>query len=1006
MSKKLILLSFFFVVLGLALSVPAGAAQFLVEHFNYANGTDLNGQVAGQGGWVTDGTNYMVLNDDGLGDGGTSSLQYVGLTDSQGGRLIPAGDCDYILSTPVVGEGNALYLSLLLKPTVIATSYFTMFATDGSANGSLGRLTGRESGGQQELGVRLRKSNDDGWSGKAVALGETALVVIKLTMVPGPDNDTMELWVNPTVGTPEPPADVGPLGGQAGNDVNPERGIQGFRFRSSGAKEVDEIRFGTTWDDVIGSVGGAEAASAPSPGNGAEDVLRDVVLSWKSGGVSVPTNGHKLFLSDNFNDVNDGIGGIILDTNEYIPDQLLDYGATYYWRVDEANETGWNTGNIWSFQVEPFGRPIPGDSITVAADSNDAGQGPENTINGSGLTEDDLHGTELTTMWLSAPGGLGSAWIQYSFDKVYALHELHVWNYNGEGLNTMYGFREVTIEYSADGVTWTPLENVPEFAQAPGTADYAPAIVIDFKGVIASQVRITALSNWSPGGVFDQYGLSEVRFLYVPMFARLPQPLPGQTVNLDVTLTWRAGREAALHDVYVGTDPNALPLVDTISENSFNTLPLDLQLDQTYYWKIDEVNDSDVPGFWEGDIWQFSTLEYLVVDDFESYTDNFEAGEAIWQAWIDGLEDPQNGGSQVGYGEAPFAERSIIHGGRQSMPLSYDNSQAAAYSLAERTFDPPQNWGRAGIQGLVLYFYGHSENAPAQLYVKVNNTRVLYDGDMEALQRMSWQKWYIPLADHLSSNELAQVKSLTIGVEGSGGGILLVDDIFLTADSRNLITPVEPTPDSLVTHYAFDGDTLDSTGAHPATAMGFATFETGKVGQAISLAGVFGDYLEISGYKGILGSSAITVTAWINTSATETGTIIGWGPAAPDGGRFGFRVDDNRIRCEFSGGNVQGTTTVNHGGWQHVAVTVKANTAISYPDVTLWVDGVDDTEPSTDETIINILADDTQDARIGSRPSAEDRWFGGLIDELYIYDRVLTAEEIAGAAGRSVPFDQ
>ena len=57
---------------GLALSIPAGTEQFLVEHFNYANGTDLNGQVAGQGGWVTDGRNYMVLNDDGLGGGGTS----------------------------------------------------------------------------------------------------------------------------------------------------------------------------------------------------------------------------------------------------------------------------------------------------------------------------------------------------------------------------------------------------------------------------------------------------------------------------------------------------------------------------------------------------------------------------------------------------------------------------------------------------------------------------------------------------------------------------------------------------------------------------------------------------------------------------------------------------------------------------------------------------------------------------------------------------------------------
>ena len=177
------------------------------------------------------------------------------------------------------------------------------------------------------------------------------------------------------------------------------------------------------------------------------------------------------------------------------------------------------------------------------------------------------------------------------------------------------------------------------------------------------------------------------------------------------------------------------------------------------------------------------------------------------------------------------------------------------------------------------------------------------------------------------------------------------------------------------------------------------------MGQAVSLAGQFGDYVEATGYKGVLGSSAITVTAWIKTSATETGTIVAWGPGVPDGGRFGFRVNDNHIRCEFSGGNVQGTTVVNDGGWHHVAVTVKENATVSYPDVILWVDGIDDTQPSSDATVVNILVDPERDARIGSRPSSDDRWFGGLIDELTLYDRALTAEEIAGAAGRMAPYD-
>ena len=175
MSKQVIPTILIAIGFCLTLNVPAGAEQFLVEHFNYANGADLNGQVAGQGAWVTDGSGYSVLNDDGLGDDGTSSLQYTGLNDAQGGRLIHDGDCDYILTTPVVGEGNALYFSLLLKSMESVSSYFVMFDTDGSVNGGLGRLRGEVSGNQLQLGASLRGSSGVGWSDKTVALGRNRL---------------------------------------------------------------------------------------------------------------------------------------------------------------------------------------------------------------------------------------------------------------------------------------------------------------------------------------------------------------------------------------------------------------------------------------------------------------------------------------------------------------------------------------------------------------------------------------------------------------------------------------------------------------------------------------------------------------------------------------------------------------------------------------------------------------------------------------------------------------
>ena len=58
-----------------------------------------------------------------------------------------------------------------------------------------------------------------------------------------------------------------------------------------------------------------------------------------------------------------------------------------------------------------------------------------------------------------------------------------------------------------------------EFALVTGEPNYAHNTTIDFKGVAAKYVKITANSNHS-GGTFDQHGLSEVCFFYIPVGAR------------------------------------------------------------------------------------------------------------------------------------------------------------------------------------------------------------------------------------------------------------------------------------------------------------------------------------------------------------------------------------------------------------------------------------------------------------------------------------------------------
>jgi hypothetical protein len=546
------------------------------------------------------------------------------------------------------------------------------------------------------------------------------------------------------------------------------------------------------WRPFIAATEAAkDKAKRPYPANGATDVCLTPVLSWTPGAyVEGLSPMHRVFFSGDFSAVSDGIGGVTQDASDYpAPGSPLDFGTTYYWRVDEANDvSGWDPGDVWEFTTEPIGYPIPGENITVTASSfSSSAMNPNNTIDGSGLGDDDLHSTDTDTMWLSSPSEPDQVWIRYDFDKAYSLHQMLVWNYNGESVLSWQGLKEVTVEYSEDGQAWTPLVDVPEFSQAPGADGYAHNAVVDFNGLVAKQVRITAHSNWSQGGIFDQYGLSEVRFLYMPTRARDLSPAEGST-NVDpaVVLSWRAGREAATHEVYVGSDPNDLPLAEIVTGSpyaAYDTSPLDLQLGQAYYWRVDEVNAVEVPSTWEGDTLAFTVREFVVVDDFEGYTNDASAYRRVFQTWIDGagytnpVEVPGNGtGSFIGHDPATgeIMERDIVHGGVQSAPIYYGNG-GQTISEVDRTFDEPQDWTRAGVKSLAIAFHGAAGNT-GQLYVKINDTRVDYDLDAADIATAEWHVWTIDLST--VNADLQNVTKMTIGVDG-GAGLFYVDDICL-----------------------------------------------------------------------------------------------------------------------------------------------------------------------------------------------------------------------------------
>ncbi len=455
-------------------------------------------------------------------------------------------------------------------------------------------------------------------------------------------------------------------------------------------------------DAMLG--GGPELAADPSPEDEATDVPRDVVLNWAAGEFAAT---HDVYFGASFDDVNAASRanpmGVLASQGQvataYDPAGLLDFETTYYWRVDEVNAAPDNTiftGNVWSFTTEPFAYAVE----AIAATSNgisDAGVGPERTVDGSGLNALDQHSIVSGDMWVARAPADEALYIQYEFDRVYKLHQLLVWNYNVQfEMMLGFGIQDVTVEYSADSVEWMSLGDV-QLNQATASATYTYNTTVDLQGVAAQYVRLTVNSGF---GMLGQFGLSEVRFTYIPAQAREPQPADGAVdVDVDASLSWRAGRDAASHDVYFGTSVDELSLATTSDQAVFT--PAAMGFGTTYYWRVDEVSDET----WAGETWSFTTQEYAWIDDFESYTDDIEAGEAIFDTWLDGWVN--NTGSTVGYLETPFAERSIVHGGKQSMPLAYDNTTSPFYSEAVRAWDAPQDWTRNGAGTLVLHVRGN-----------------------------------------------------------------------------------------------------------------------------------------------------------------------------------------------------------------------------------------------------------------------------------------------------------
>ena len=257
-------------------------------------------------------------------------------------------------------------------------------------------------------------------------------------------------------------------------------------------------------------------------------------------------------------------------------------------------------------------------------------------------------------------------------------------------------------------------------------------------------------------------------------------------VSQTPVLTWVPGFGAS-HEVYFGTDAASLELKASGNLGSESYEPGQLEWDTTYYWRIDEANNTNPDSPWTGPLWSFTTANFLIIDDFEAYNDLDPADPAsnrIFNAWIDGFDNPAINGSVVGHANPPFAEQTIVHSGLQSMPMSYDN--AVGKSEATLTLTSNRDWTVKGVNTLTIWYRGVSSNAAETMYVVLNGSAGVDNDNPNATQAIAWIEWNIDLQAFADQGvNLANVTSITIGLgnranpAAGGAGMLYFDDIRL-----------------------------------------------------------------------------------------------------------------------------------------------------------------------------------------------------------------------------------
>ncbi len=530
-----------------------------------------------------------------------------------------------------------------------------------------------------------------------------------------------------------------------------------------------------------------------------------------------------------------------------------------------------------------------------------------------------------------------------------------------------------------------------------------------------------------------------------------PTPGNGATdVPLHAVLRWLPAVSAVSHDVYLGTNLEAvqdadasLPVGTSVykGRQDANSYTPELEFGTSYYWRIDEVHPGEIV---KGDVWRLTVAEYCVVEDFESYADAIDLA-ASW----DEIE-----------GAYVYLSTDEAREGEQALQLEYFNGFGLIYSEAERTFADAQDWTADDVKALHVFFAGKATNTADRMYVAVedaggNCAEAVYDGEPNDLKNEEWQDWYIELQEFADGGvDLTAVKKIAVGLGDRNGtassgssGFVHFDDIRLYPrrcvtrygpvgdldddcvvdfedfsifaedwfESDYTVTAVEPDANGLVLWYKFD----ETTGSNVSDSSGNDYHGTARVQDNNAPTEAFWD--TDGKYDGCIKFDngdkdyCVQVPNEVFTNITDEITISVWvswdDPATmPDqhnqlfsvhggpGDEFegilgietGWPAEDLSFWDSDNEAEYKPKAEDWSGGWNHYAFVKDA----SEQYLRIYLNGRLVAESSS----ASLIRSPVDLARIGI---ATDRWhdgYTGLLDDLKIYDYALSDAEVVGAA--------